>query len=348
VITTHNDKNVIRERHMQNQLRTRRMALAALCLAPLFAALPASAQSYPQRPIRVIVPFPAGGSTDIMGRILTKAVETRLGKPLIIENKPGAGTMTGLNELVGARPDGYTIGMVTSTMVLQPLYGGSRHDYPNTLQPIAQVTVTPPVLVTGSDTPWKTAKDLIDDAKAHPRKIKYGITGFGNSSHIGPTQLARAAGIEIEPVSFDGGGVLLTALLGGHIAVSAGSTVDYKPHIEAGKLRPLLSFGATRSEDPLYKDVPTAKELGYDAEIVSWTGVAAPKGLPADSAARLDEVFAAAMADPEVKDAIAKLGSEPVYLNAAGFGARWASETAKLRQVVAETGILELVKSQRR
>lgn len=326
---------------------TRRAVLAVVCVAPLFAALQASAQDYPQRPIRVIVPFPAGGATDIMGRILTKAVEARLGKPLIIENKPGAGTMTGLNELVGARPDGYTIGMVTSTMVLQPLYGGSRHDYPTALQPIAQVTVTPPVLVTGADTKWKTAKDLVDFAKANPKSIKYGITGFGNSSHIGPTQLARAAGIEIEAVTFDGGGVLLTALLGGHIAVSAGSTVDYKPHIQAGKLRPLLNFGPTRSEDPLYKDVPTAKELGYDAEIVSWTGVAAPKGLPADVTAKLNDAFKAAMADREVADAIAKLGSEPVYLDAAGFGDRWASETAKLRQVVTETGILELVKSQR-
>lgn len=333
---------------MTNSSTNRRVALAFICLAPLLAPLSALAQSYPQRPIRLIVPFPAGGATDVMGRILAKAMETRLGKPLIVENKPGAGTMTGLNELASARPDGYTIGMVTSTMVLQPLYGGARHDYPTALQPIGQVTVTPPVLVTGSQTPWMTAKDLIDDAKAHPKKIKYGITGFGNSSHIGPTQLARAAGIEIEPVSFDGGGVLLTALLGGHIAVSAGSTVDYKSHIEAGKLRPLLTFGPSRSEDPLYKDVPTAKELGYDAEIVSWTGVAAPKGLPPDIAAKLDAVLKDAMADREVRDALAKLGSEPIHLDAAGFGSRWSSETAKLSLVVTETGILELVKSQRR
>lgn len=326
---------------------TRRLALATFGLASVAMTLPALAQAYPQRPIRVIVPFPAGGATDVMGRIVAKAVEVRLGKPLIIENKPGAGTMTGLNELVGARPDGYTIGMVTSTMVLQPLYGGSRHDYPTALQPLAQITVTPPVLVTGSDTPWKTAQALIADAMANPRKIKYGITGFGNSSHIGPTQLARVAGIEIEPVSFDGGGTLLTALLGGHIAVSAGSAVDYKPHIEGGKLRPLLNFGPERSQDPLYKDVPTAKELGYEAEIVSWTGVAAPKGVPAEIAGKLNETFTAVMADPEVKAAIAKLGSEPVHLDAAGFGARWASETIKLRQVVTETGILELVKSQK-
>ncbi|MBS7700400.1 MULTISPECIES: tripartite tricarboxylate transporter substrate binding protein [unclassified Chelatococcus] len=330
------------------QSTTRRLALTFICLTPMLSALPALAQSYPQRPIRLIVPFPAGGATDLMGRVLAKAVETRLGRPLIVENKPGAGTMTGLNELAGARPDGYTIGMVTSTMVLQPLYGGSRHDYPTTLQPIAQITVTPPVLVTGAETPWKTAKDLIEDAKAHPKKIKYGITGFGNSSHIGPTLLARAAGIEIEPVSFDGGGVLLTALLGGHIAVSAGSTVDYKSHIEAGKLRALLSFGPERSKDPLYKDVPTAKELGYDAEIVSWTGVAAPKGLPSDIANTLGDAFKDAMADGEVRDALHKLGSEPIHLDAAGFGARWASETAKLRVVLTETGILELVKSQRR
>jgi tripartite-type tricarboxylate transporter receptor subunit TctC len=117
-------------------------AAAACCFA--FASAPILAQGYPERPIKVIVPFAAGGSTDLIGRIVAKAAEEKLGKPLVIENKPGAGTMIGLNELAGAKPDGYTIGMVTSTLVLQPLYGNTRYDYPNALQALAQVAVTPP------------------------------------------------------------------------------------------------------------------------------------------------------------------------------------------------------------
>jgi tripartite-type tricarboxylate transporter receptor subunit TctC len=308
-------------------------AAAACCLALISA--PAAAQGYPERAIKVIVPFAPGGSTDLIGRIVAKVAEQKLGKPLVIENKPGAGTMIGL------------IGMVTSTLVLQPLYGNTRYDYPNALQALAQVAVTPPILATGAQSEWKTLKDLLDYAKANPKKVKYGITGVGNSSHIGPAQLARAAGIEIEPVTFDGGGPLMTALLGGHIAAAAGSPVDYKSQIEAGKLRALVSFGPERSDDPLLKDVPTAKELGYDAEIVSWTGVAGPKGLSPDIVKKLSDAFMAAMADPEVKAQIEKLGSDPVGLDANGFAQRWSSETAKLKQVVAETGILDMVKSQK-
>jgi tripartite-type tricarboxylate transporter receptor subunit TctC len=320
-------------------------AAAACCFA--FASGPILAQGYPERPIKVIVPFAAGGSTDLIGRIVAKAAEEKLGKPLVIENKPGAGTMIGLNELAGAKPDGYTIGMVTSTLVLQPLYGNTRYDYPNALQALAQVAVTPPILATSAQSEWKSLKDLLDYAKANPKKVKYGITGVGNSSHIGPAQLARAAGIEIEPVTFDGGGPLMTALLGGHIAAAAGSPVDYKGQIEAGKLRALVSFGPERSSDPLLKEVPTAKELGYEAEIVSWTGVAGPKGLNPDIVKKLSDAFVAAMADPGVKAQIEKLGSDPVGMDASSFAQRWSSETAKLKQVVTETGILELVKSQK-
>lgn len=328
---------------------TRRSALAAtattFCLALGFT--PAVAQGYPERAIKVIVPFAPGGSTDLIGRIVAKVAEEKLGKPLVIENKPGAGTMIGLNELAGAKPDGYTIGMVTSTLVLQPLYGNTRHDYPKALQALAQVAVTPPILATSAQSEWKTAQDLLAYAKANPKKVKYGITGVGNSSHIGPAQLARAAGVEIEPVTFDGGGPLMTALLGGHVAAAAGSPVDYKSQIEAGKLRALVNFGPERSNDPLLKDVPTAKELGFDAEIVSWTGVAGPKGLSPDITKKLSDAFMAALSDPDVKAQIEKLGSDPVAVNAEGFAQRWSSETDKLKQVVTETGILDIVKSQK-
>jgi tripartite-type tricarboxylate transporter receptor subunit TctC len=304
------------------------------------------AQDYPEKAIKVIVPFAAGGSTDLIGRVVAKVAEKQLGKPLIIENRPGAGTMIGLNELAGSKPDGYTIGMVTSTVVLQPLYGNTRYDYPKALQPLAQVAVTPPVLATAAQSEWKTLQELVAYAKSNPAKIKYGITGVGNSSHIGPAQLARVAGVEIVPVTFDGGGPLMTALLGGHVAAAAGSPVDYKSQIEAGKLRALVTFGPERSTDPILKDVPTARELGYDAEIVSWTGIAGPKDMAPEIVKKLSDAFASAMADPETKAAIAKLGSDPVFLDSAQFGAHWSDESAKLLSVITDTGILAQVKSQ--
>ncbi len=325
---------------------TRRL-LGALGTA-ILAAQPfaAGAADYPTRPITMIVPFSPGGSSDLLARVVTRDIEKLLGQPVIIDNKPGAATMRGLNEIVAAKPDGYTLGFAGSTMIFQPLYGSAPYNYPEKFQAIAQVNQTWPILAVNADKDWKTVKELLAFAKDHPDAIKYGVTGFGNTAHLGPAELGRQAGVALKPVTFAGGAPLIAALLGGHIDAGAGSPVDYKEHIEAGKLRGLVSFGDKRSSDPVLAGIPTAKEAGYDVEIVLWQGVFAPKGLPPEVLKKLADTFATILAKAEVKDEIRKLGIEPVYMGAEEWGKKWLSDQERMRKIVTETGILELVKSQ--
>ena len=320
------------------------MAYAAMAATALSGA--ALAQSYPERPIKMIVPFAPGGSTDLIGRIVIEKAQEELGQPIIVENVAGAGTLLGLNQLAGSNPNGYTIGMTTSTAVLQPIYGNVRYNYPEALLPLAQFAVTPPMLAINASSEWQSLEDVVAAAKAEPGAVKYGITGVGNSSHLGPAQLALEAGVGMPHVVFDGGSSLMTALLGGHVPLAAGSPVDYKEQIAAGAVRGLLTFAAQRSDDPVLADIPTATELGYDIEIASWTGVSAPAGIPEEVAARLEAAFGAAMADEGVQQAIRDLGSDPEYLNSADFAQRWQDAGQSWTAIVTNTGILDLVKSQ--
>lgn len=319
-------------------------ALGAMVLATQpFAA---GAAEYPTRPITMIVPFSPGGSTDLLARVVTKEIDKLLGQPIIIENKPGAATMRGLNEIVAAKPDGYTLGFAGSTMIFQPLYGQAPHNYPEKLQAIAQVNQTWPILAVNAEKGWKSVKEFVAYAKDHPDAIKYGVTGFGNTAHLGPAELARQAGVQMKPVTFQGGAPLIAALLGGHIDAGAGSPVDYKEHIQAGKLNGLVSFGDKRSSDPVLANIPTAREAGYDVEIVLWQGIFGPKGMPPEVLKKLADTFATVLARNDVKDAIRELGIEPVYMGAEEWGKKWLSDQERMRKIVTETGILEIVKSQ--
>lgn len=308
--------------------------------------LAAGAADFPNRPIMMIVPFSPGGSTDILARIVTKDIEKYLGQPVIIENKPGAATMRGLNEIVAAKPDGYTLGFAGSTMIFQPLYGNAPYNYPEKFQAIAQVNQTWPILSVNAEKGWKSLTELVAYAKDHPDAIKYGITGFGNTAHLGPAELARQAGIKLKPVTFKGGAPLIAALLGGHIDAGSGSPIDYKEHIQTGKFRGLVSFGSKRSSDPVLSKIPTARELGYDVEIVLWQGVFGPKGMPPQVLATLNDAFAKVLAEPGVQEAIRKRGIEPVYMNGEAWGKQWFKDQERMRKIVTETGILEIVKSQ--
>lgn len=323
------------------------MKFGAVLAAALVIAGPAVAQ-YPERAITVIVPFSPGGSTDLIARIVLEKASATLGQPMVIENKPGAGTQTGLNELAAAKPDGYTLGMATSAAVLQPIYGGTRYVYIEALQPIAQFAETAPILAVQASAPWGTLEELLADAKANPGSIKYGITGVGNSSHLGPARVILDADVNMPYVVFDGGASLMTALLGGHIGAAAGSPVDYKEQIIAGELKGIVSFAAQRSDDEALSSIPTATELGYDAEITSFTALAGPAGLPQDVLSTLEAAFAAAMSDEAVLSAVRDLGSDPIYLDAKGLGDRWQRSAASWTAIVTDTGILAEVQSQKK
>lgn len=320
--------------------------LAWLALA--FSLSAGAADDYPNRPIRLIVPFSPGGSSDLVARLVAQDVEKHLGQTLVIENKPGAAAMIGLNELVQAKPDGYTIGITNSGMVTQPLYGNARYNYPVDVQALAQVGEIPFVLVVKGDSPWKTIDDFIAHAKANPKSVNYGITGIGNTSHIGPEHLKQLAGFPMEAINFDGGGKLITALLGDHIQAGGINPVDIQEQVKAGRIRVLVVFGEKRIEDPLLKDVPTAKEKGYDVVVTLWQGFGAPKNLPAPVLAKLEDAFGKSLQSPQMQEAVRKLGLQPAYMGSTAFAEKWQEEQAHYKKVLTETGIIEQVRSQTR
>ncbi|HEY8614468.1 MAG TPA: tripartite tricarboxylate transporter substrate binding protein [Roseomonas sp.] len=332
-------------------LTRRRVLQAAGGISGTLAAAPkpAGAQAaYPTRPIRMIVPFAPGGSTDIIGRYLAREVGERLGQVITVDNKPGAGAVIGLNELAQARPDGYTIGMTNSGMVFQPLYGITRHNYPAELQAIAQVGEIPFILAVRADSPWRTLADLVNWARAHPGQLMCGITGFGNTSHIGPEKLRMDAGFQMEAVNYPGGGPLITALLGGQIHAISNNPVDLREHIRSGAVRVLTAFAEKRLEDPALRDIPTAREAGYDVVVTLWQGVGTPGNLPAPIVQRLDTVFREVLTSPAAQKAVREYGLQPAYLDAAAFQKKWVEDQENQRRIVTETGILDIIRGQNR
>jgi tripartite-type tricarboxylate transporter receptor subunit TctC len=328
-------------------MTTRRTILHGAAAGAASLALPAAAQAdYPNRPIRFIVPFSPGGSSDIVARLLAKDAEKVLGQPFVIENKPGAGAMIGLNELVQSRPDGYTIGISNSGMVLQPLFGGAKYNYPTELQALAQVGEVPFVLVVNGEAPYKTIDEFIAYCKANPKAVSYGITGFGNTAHLGPEHLKLLAKFPMEPVNFDGGGKLITAVLGGHIQAGGINPVDIREHVRSGKIRPLVVFGEKRLADPMYANVPTAREKGWDVVVTLWQGIGGPKGMPEPVLTKLATGLQRIITSPEMLEAIRNVGLDPVYIGPREFAKKWVDENARFKQVVTDTGILQVVRSQ--
>lgn len=331
------------EEETMNFLKTATSLTVVAMASTIASSTFATAQEYPERPITLIVPFSPGGSTDLIGRIVADKASEHLGQPLVFEHRPGAGTMLALNQLAMSEPDGYTIGMTTSTLILQPLYGDAQFNYPEELQPLAQLAVTPPMFVTNAGAGWETVEELIEFATENPGVVKYGISGIGNASHLGVAALGVETGVQMDPVSYPGGAQLQIAVLGNHIPLATGSPVDYKDRISSGEIRGLVTFGPDRSTDPVLSDIPTAKELGFDIEITSWTGVSAPGGMPDDIVLTLTDAFGAALQDPDVQQAISDLGSTPQYLSASDFGERWKQDQSYFLELVTETGILDML-----
>ncbi|WP_137176375.1 tripartite tricarboxylate transporter substrate binding protein [Roseomonas sp. AR75] len=331
-------------------MTTRRQAIQAATAAAAMQALTrgAAAQAFPSRPMRLIVPFAPGGSTDIIGRFLAREAGQKLGQSIVVENRPGAGAMIGLNELVQARPDGYTIGMTNSGMVFQPLYGHARHNYATDLQAIAQVGEIPFVLAVKSDAPWRTLPELVDWARAHPGDLMYGITGYGNTSHIGPEKLRLLANLQMEAVNYPGGGPLITALLGGHIKAISNNPVDLRTYIRDGSVRVLCAFAEKRLEDPALRDIPTAREYGYDIVVTLWQGVGAPRGMPDEVIRRLDTAFGELLQSPSAQASVREYGLQPAYLDAAPFQRKWVEDQARQLRTITETGIIDVVRRQTR
>jgi tripartite-type tricarboxylate transporter receptor subunit TctC len=294
-------------------------AAAALIAAALAAFAPSTAiaQAYPDKPITLIVPWPAGGSTDIAMRAIAEAAAKQLGQPITVDNKPGAsGTLGPAVMAATAKPDGYTIAQMPITVMRLPLMQKTTWDPVKDFSYIAHLTGYTFGITTKGDGQFKTWADVVAFAKANPGKVTYATPGPGTSLHIGMEQIAAKAGIQLTHVPFKGGAETNAAVLGGHTTLQADST-GWKPLVDAGQLRLLAIWTAERSKN--WPDAPTLKELGYPFVFDSPFGVAGPKGMDPTIVQKLHDAFKKAVEDKAVMDTMAKYDMVPRYLDTEGY-----------------------------
>ncbi|MBP2636788.1 MAG: tripartite tricarboxylate transporter family receptor [Firmicutes bacterium] len=305
------------------------------------------ATKYPTKPITIIVPYTAGGSTDIMVRAMEKTAMKYMDQPLVVANIPGGGGKLGWNELAGANPDGYTLGAVGSGTILQTLHSQTKYHYATALDPIVQVADFPIVVAVKADQPWKNIGELIEFAKAHPGEIKFAHSGIGLAVHITGEMFAKEAGINIVQVPFRGDSEGVAALLGGHVQLLFG-TAGIKEEVKGGMIRVLAVASEKRSTIPELKNVPTLKEQGVNVTFSIWQGIAAPKMLPPDVKIKLAEIFERIVNDPEFKNLVEGMGMSVDYMGPQEFSEKWITESTRLDQVLKETGIADQIAAQKK
>lgn len=304
--------------------------------------------TYPERPIKLIVPFGAGGGVDFQARTLEKFVSQHLGQPVVVINKPGGAGTLGWNEVYHAKADGYTLGMTTNEVLLHTLYRPNETHYFTTLDPMAQISSYPLAMVVNSGQAWKTVHDLIKYAKENPKKMKYGNSGVGAASHIVSEMFGKVNGIEIVQVPFQGGSESAAALLGNHTQFAFINPSVVKEHVRAGTLRVIATTGEKRMKDPMFVNVPTLKESGINLVFTNWFGVAAQKELPPKIKAKLEAALKAAVAEPEFQQYMENLGLEIEYLGCEDSRRKWCREIETYKKMLDDTGLLEVIREKQK
>jgi tripartite-type tricarboxylate transporter receptor subunit TctC len=320
-----------------------RRLFVPFAIAVAAIVLPAAAPDYPAKPITMVVPFPPGGVADITARPVAEAMGRVLKQPVVVENRAGAGGGVGMQYVSRAKPDGYTVLMALSSISIIPVadkvLGRDPMFQLNQLVPIARFTADPTVLAVRADAPYKTVKDLVEAARKSPGTIPYGSSGNYGTMHVPMEMLTHATGTQMLHVPFTGAGPAIVALLGGQVeAISTGpSTVSGQ--VKAGKMRVLATWGDSRH--PAFPDVPTLKELGYDAQFSQWTGLFVPAGTPEPVIARLREAAKAVVTDATFTRAMGQVETPVQYLDQPQFRTFWDADARKLADVVNKIGKVE-------
>lgn len=313
-------------------------AMAALTMG--VQGMASAAGEWPQRPVRMVVPFPPGGGTDATSRLVSDKLNLGMGWTVVVDNKPGAGGNIGLDAVAKAVPDGYTIGMgQAANLAINPsLYAKMPFDPLKDFTPIVSVALQPVVLTVRADSPFKNLGDFVKAAKAKPGAYGIAQAGNGTVGHLAGEMLARRAGIEILQVPYKGANPAMTDLLGGQVALYFGNTVSVMPQLSSGKVRALAVTSAQRV--PSLPDVPTVAEQGYaDFEASTWLGLVGPANMPPDVVRRIGDATMKLLATKEVQDKLAQEGSMPTPAGAEKFGAWIKSEHAKWGKLIREAQI---------
>jgi tripartite-type tricarboxylate transporter receptor subunit TctC len=327
------------DRHQGRRMSRPCIALALAVGWLVAASGDAGAQEFPDRPIKLIVPFPAGGPTDTSARLVAQGMATRLGQPVITENQGGAGGTIGTRQAATARPDGYTLLVVAAanTFGTMPLLYRLDYDPSKAFVPVGATVVDRQLMVVTPSVPVRTARELVDYAKANPGKLSYGAaTGIG--PHFILELVKRKAGVDILHVPYRGGGPMIADLIGGQIQLGMSGKSTMLPHVEAGKLRAVAVTSAGRWRE--LPDVPTLLEQRLlDWPYDTYAGVVAPTGTPAGVIRRLNAAINEGLALPEIRAGFAKLGIEPRPGTPEDFAAVIAEEAGKWPEIVRMTGI---------
>ena len=311
---------------------------AVLQMAAGAAALPlvarrAGAQAYPARPVRIILGYPAGGSTDLVARIIGARLQERLGQSFVIENKPGAGTNLAAQAVVSSPPDGYTLLFVATTNAINATFHKTLpFDFLRDIAPVAALVDLPFVLEVGPSVPAKTVAELIALAKASPGKINLASFGTGTISHLAGELFKSMAGVDMVHVPYPGGAPMVTDIIGGRVQAGIDALPNSLPHIQSGALRALAVTGPKRSDK--IPDVPTVGETVPGYEVSGWTGIGVPAGTPAEIVATLNREINAALADPRIAARLADVGGRPIVLTPDEFGKIWLRDTDKWAKVL--------------
>jgi tripartite-type tricarboxylate transporter receptor subunit TctC len=312
--------------------------IAAGLLIAIVSASPCAADDFPSRPIKWVVPYPAGGTTDILARLIGQWLSEHLGVQCVIENRPGAGNNIGTEAVVNAPPDGYTVLLVNpANGINASLYQKLNFNFIRDIAPVAGLARVPNVMEVNPAVPAKTVKEFIDYAKANPGKINMASSGNGTSVHLSGELFKMMTGLNLQHVPYRGSAPALTDLISGQVQVMFDNMPSSIEQIKAGKLRALAVTTAMRS--PELPDVPTVAETvpGYEAS--AWFGMGAPKGTPPDIINRLNKAINAALADPNIQARLRELGGTSIAGTPADFGKVIADETDKWAKVVTAVGV---------
>lgn len=303
------------------------------------AASAALAQPYPNKPVKIIVAFTPGSATDIIARLTADYFTKSMGQTFVVENRPGAGGIPGTESAKNAPPDGYTLTMCPSgPFGINPaIYSKLPYDPIKDFEPIGNIALTPQVIVVGSQTPYKTLKDVVDDAKKHPGEIAYGSLGSGSTSHLTMEAFQRAAGIKLNHIPFKGGAEAQTQIMGGSFPMMSDTITGVQAQVKGGKLRAIGVAIPKRS--PYLPDVPTIAEQGYPGfESVGWIGLAAPAKTPPEILNKLNAEIRKMLKDPAVREKFVASASTPVGDSREEFAAFIKAEIAKWSKVAKESG----------
>jgi tripartite-type tricarboxylate transporter receptor subunit TctC len=316
-------------------------AIASACVTGS-SSIAAAQSSYPEKSLQLIVPFPPGGASDVIGRIAAGELESRLGKPVIVLNRPGGGTVIAAKEAANAAPDGYTLFWSSnSTFTLQhAVKDNVPFDSARDFEPIGQLGTLTMVLVTHRDNPIKDVATLVAAAKANPDKLSLASFGVATISHFAGELFKSSAGIKMVHLPYKGSAPAMNDLMGKHIEYHVDTVIAVRPQLEAGTVRALAVFSAKRS--PFMPDIPTLAELGYPKiDLVSWGTLVAPKAIPPAIRDRLAAVLEEAIASPAVIERFQKVGFEPAFKRYTDWPGFIAKETAEMKELARTAGIKE-------